>query len=372
MKTVAVFFGGRSNEREISVITGVYCVNLLREEYRVFPVYLRPEGGLLLMEDLSGVESFRLAQEKNFKGYAEIVLTAGGFARVKRPKRITPIDCALNCCHGGMGEGGTLSALLEWFRIPSASPDMTSSAVFLDKVCSKYLLKGMGIPVLPSFAVSQGEFNLGDWRESAGSLGYPLIVKPSRLGSSVGISVARDEAELEQALALAFTLDRSALVEKYLGGKRDLNIAAYRVKEQILCSPIEEVFSSSPILTFGEKYEGAGERRHELPAQLPEATAQKIEGTLREIYARFNMRGVVRADFLLSKEGEVYFNELNTVPGTLATYLFGESLTEARALLSLLVEEGTCALPEKQVLETGILSAPVFGVKSAKRRGPSA
>lgn len=367
MKTIAVFFGGRSNEREISVITGMYCANLLRERYRVLPVYLRPEGGMLLMEE-GGVEDFRRAQENGFRSCTEVILTEGGMAPAKRPKKRTPIDCALNCCHGGMGEGGTLSAVLEWFQIPSASPDMTPSAVFLDKTYSKYLLKGMDIPVLPSFSLTEEEFAGDGWRAQAEALGYPAIVKPSKLGSSVGISVAQGEEELKKALSLAFRLDGAALIEKYLVGKRDLNIAAYRSEGQILLSPIEEVFSASPILTFGEKYEGAGERRHELPASLPQETAQKIADLLTCIYARFHMRGIVRADFLLSKEGDVYFNELNTVPGTLATYLFGESLTEARALLGILIEEGMRPTPEKEILQTGILSASVFGVKSGKRR----
>ncbi len=366
MRTVAVFFGGKSNEREISVITGMYCANLLKGRYSVLPVYLRPEGGLLLAE--FGVDEFRRAQESGFRGWKEFVFTRGGIASAKKPKKAVPIDCALNCCHGGDGEGGVLSALLRFYRIPSASPDMPASALFLDKVLAKDFLKGLGIPVLPSFAVREEEFFKGEWRERAAALGYPVIVKPSKLGSSVGISVAKTEEELEKALALSFKLDGAALVEKYLAGKRDLNIAAYRAEGKIVLSPIEEVFSSSPILTFGEKYEGTGERSHELPANLPEETAERIAHMLTCLYAHLSMRGVVRADFLLSEGGEVYFNELNTVPGTLATYLFGESLTEARALLSVLVEEGMKGEKEKETVESGILAKPVFWGKNGGKR----
>lgn len=366
MKTVALFFGGKSNEREISVITGMYCANLLRERYRVLPVYLRPEGGFLLA-DFFGIDEFRRAQESGFKGLKEIALVRGGIAPANRPKKRISVDCALNCCHGGAGEGGVLSALLAHYRIPSASPDMTVSALFLDKTLAKIFLKGMDIPVLPSFTLREEVSS--DWREQAEELGYPVIVKPPRLGSSVGISVARNEEELKKALALSFQLDGAALVEKYLSGKRDLNIAAYRTEGRIVLSPIEEVFSGSPILTFGEKYEGTGERRHELPARLPEGTAERIAHMLTCLYARLNMRGIVRADILLSEDGEIYFNELNTVPGTLATYLFGESLTEARALLTVLVEEGMKVEKERETVESGILSKPLFGAKKgAKRR----
>lgn len=361
MKTVAVFFGGRSNEREISVITGVYAVNLLRESYRVLPVYLPPEGGFVLGEGLRGVEDFRASD------FVPVVLTDGGLALERRPKKKFRIDCALNCCHGGSGEGGVLSALFEWYNIPSASPAMTPSALFLDKSLSKLVLKGLGVPALPSFTVREGAFATEDWKRSAEELGYPLIVKPCKLGSSIGITVAKDEGELRRALAFAFRLDGAALVEKYLGGKRDLNLAVYRRGKELVFSPVEEVISASPILTFGEKYEG-GEHVSKLPAAIPAQTEARMKEALACVYEQFDMQGVVRADFLLGADGALYFNELNTVPGTLASYLFGERLTDAKKLLSELVEEGMRQpRPHKLTLQSGILSSPVFGAKGAKR-----
>lgn len=362
MKTVAVFFGGRSNEREISVITGMYCVNLLRAgedpAYRVLPVYLPPEGGLLLGEELRGVEDFRTSPPKG----KAVVLTRGGLCDARKPKKYIPVDCALNCCHGGAGEGGVLSALLEWNAIPSASPGMTPSAVFLDKTIAKIALKGMGIPVLPSFAVNETNFAAGRWREHAAELGYPVIVKPCRLGSSVGIEVAEDEEKLLGALGRAFRLDNCVLVEKYLRGKRDLNLAAYRTGGRVVLSAVEEVHSSGDILTFGEKYEGSGTRTSELPAQIPAETAARMGEMLTCVYEQFAIRGVVRADFLLSKEG-LYFNELNTVPGTLAAYLFGKDLTDARRLLISLIEEAN-PIEERPICTFGVLSSPVFGTKT--------
>lgn len=357
METVAVFFGGRSNEREISVITGMYCVNLLRaaNAYRVLPVYLPPEGGLLLGEALRGVEDFRSSP----LGLKPVMFVRGGLAYEKKPAKRIAVGKALNCCHGGAGEGGVLSALLEWNGIPSASPQMTPSAVFMDKAVSKIALKGLGIPVLPSFALREGET---DWKERAEGLGYPLIVKPSKLGSSVGIAVAEDEEELSRALKAAFALDGLVLVEKYLQGKRDLNLAVYREGGRLVFSPVEEVFSEKAILTFGEKYEGAGKRASELPAQLPAETERQMQEMLACVYEQFGIRGVVRADFLLSGE-TLYFNELNTVPGTLATYLYGGSLSQARKMLTALLGEARPAA-EKPIVNSGILSAPVFGAKT--------
>lgn len=362
MKTVAVFFGGHSNEREISVITGMYCVNLLRAAacYRVLPVYLSPEGEFLLGEGLRGVEDFRTADPP--AGLRCVLLTRGGFLFAKKPKKRVAVDVALNCCHGGAGEGGVLSALLEWHAIPSASPGMAPSAVFLDKSLSKLVLKGMDIPVLPSFAVRAADYAAGGWKSEAAALGYPLIAKPSKLGSSVGIKVAKDEAALSAALQEGFRLDGRVLVERYLAGKRDLNIAAYRAGGRVVLSPVEEVFSDGDILTFGEKYEGRGSRRSELPAHIPDEIAARMGEILGSIYEQFDLRGVVRADFLLSEEG-LYFNELNTVPGTLATYLFGESLTDARKLLVRLIEVAQ-PIAEKPICAFGVLSSAVFGAKT--------
>lgn len=363
MKTVAVFFGGKSNEHEISVITGMYCVNLLRGgEWKILPVYLPREGGMLLA-DADGVEEFRKIEGGRF---LPVLLEGRYLRRAKRHKPICRIDCALNCCHGGAGEDGTLSALLRWNQIPSASPDAAVSALFMNKSYSKIAARGMGIPVAPSFTV-------GEWDEDflprAEEAGYPLIVKPACLGSSIGIRVAENGEELEKALELAFALDHSALVEKYFPHKRDINCAAYRKGGEIVVSACEEVFSDEKILTFAEKYEGAGERNSRLPADLPEEVSEKIRGYTRLIYETFGVRGVVRADFLVV-DGEVYFNELNTVPGSLATYLFGERLCDARDFLCDLVREGLGAREgEKRTVRTGILDRGVFsGGKSCKRR----
>lgn len=367
MKTIAVFFGGRSSEHEISVITGMYAVNLLRSaEYRVLPVYLPVEGGMYCSERLRGVEDFRDGMPGELK---KVFLTESALRLCSRPKKeFAKLDCALNCCHGGGGEGGVLSALLEWHGVRSASPQLAPSAVFLDKSLSKYVLKGLGIPVVDSLTVWKSSPVGESVERIGGALGYPVVVKPARLGSSVGISVAENAEELSKALAFAFCLDGCVLAEKYLSGKRDLNCAAYRRGGEIVLSAVEEVFSGNPILTFGEKYEGACERSSEIPAQITAQQEAEIRSELLRVYEAFALCGVVRADFLLC-DGKVYFNELNTVPGTLATYLFGGSLTSARALLVALIEDALARPQERgKIVSSGILRAPVFGAKSSKRR----
>lgn len=361
MKRIAVFFGGVSNEHDISVLTGLMAVNLLKSAgYEVLPVFLPPAGGMALAKDGARAEDF--AGEAKFPA-----VELRGCALVKSRgifKKKLQFDAALNCCHGGMGEDGTLAALLAFHKVPSASPSMELSAVFMDKSLAKIFARGLGLPVLDSACVREGEGERAA-REAA-LLGYPLVVKPCRLGSSIGVTAVKDERELLVALALAFRLDGAALLEPYLAGKRDLNCAAVQRGGELLLSPVEEVLSSSPVLTFGEKYESA-ERRSVIPADIPQEAANTIRACMRAIAEAFPFRGVVRGDFFLS-EGKVYFNELNTVPGSLAFYLFGDTLTEARAFLSSLVENAAPPMERKPVC-TGLLSRARFaGAKGCKSR----
>ncbi len=366
MKTVGVFFGGRSNEHEISVITGMYAVNLLRGAgYRVLPVYLPQSGGMACAERARGVKDF--CGETKFP---PVYLRGRGLYSERRPgKRIAALDCALNCCHGGMGEGGVLSALFEWNGLPSASPGMAGSAVFLDKILSKIVLRGLKIPTARSFAVTERAFPSGSWREEAARLGYPVIVKPSKLGSSIGVAVAKGEEELQRALAAAFRLDGAALVEEYLAGKRDLNCAVYRLGGRLIFSPVEEVFSAGEVLSFREKYEEATPEASRIPAEIPGEAEEHIREYLGCAYEQLSLCGVVRGDFLLA-EGKIYFNELNTVPGTLATRLFGEKLTCARDLLVSLIEDALAKRPtEKETVASGILRSGVFGARKLGKSG---
>ncbi len=363
-KTIAVFFGGRSNEREISVITGMLAVNLLRSAFRVIPVYLSPEGGMTTGEYRSPAD-FR-KQSKTV--HIPIRLEGKKVVRIKRNKPLCTLDCALNCCHGGAGEDGTMSAILSYNGIPSASPGIPMSAIFMDKILTKLAARGLGVPTVRSFFVRERAWEEGraDVLAEAERFGYPLVVKPARLGSSIGIKVAKDAEELAAALDLAFRLDTAALIEAYLAHKRDINCAAYRRGGEIVLSPTEEVFSDEEILTFSEKYERTQGRTSRLPAEIPEETAARIRGYTERIYEAFEGNGVVRADFLIS-EGEVFFNELNTVPGSLSCYLFGGSLSESREFLISLIHEALSApLAEKEVLETGVLEQNLFLGKRRK------
>ena len=235
--------------------------------------------------------------------------------------------------------------------------------MFMDKWLGKVAARGLNIPAARAVCVKEGESvpvkEVG---------GFPVIVKPVKLGSSIGIKIAHDEKELNAALEYAFRLDRAVLVEEYFEGKRDINCAAYRKDGVIVTSPLEEVFSNEDILSFHEKYEQAA-KESQLPADLPDKLTEEIKCYTQIIYENFSCRGVVRADFLVVS-GKAYFNELNTVPGSLSCYLFGKSLTQARDFLCSLIEEAvTYQEQEKEIIKTSVLNSSVFsGGKGSKRR----
>ena len=359
MKTVAVFFGGKSYEHEVSILSGLLAVKLLNtKENRVLPVYVSMENELF---DGTGREAKDYAEGKT-DGMKPLRLVKGGFRR--RFGGFVPVDCALNCCHGGLGEGGGLAALLEWHSIPSASPSMTESALFQNKYLTKLAVRSLGVPVVDGFCLDQESFRkkkLFSLSLSERKFGYPVIVKPNRLGSSVGIAVAKDREELCRALGIAFSFDCRVLIERYLPEKRDVNCAVYE-GERLILSECEEVFSGEAFLSYGDKYE-----RERKTALLDEGIAGEIKALSARIYRRFSLKGVVRMDFLVS-EGKVWFNELNVVPGSLAYYLFSPSLSDAKKMLLSLVE-GAKQYPKEQISFTGLLKRPeILRANSCKIR----
>lgn len=357
-ETVAVFFGGKSFEHEISVLTGVFALNVLKgEEFNLLPVYVSTDGKLFTSKEMYDVKNFT-AQKKNF---TEIIFI-GNTACALRGKKIKPlkkIDCALNCCHGGWGEGGGLAAYTEFCGIPLVSPDKALSSLFMDKTLSKPLVAGMGIPVLPYVTLCERDWLQGKTGEAARikeALGLPVIIKPARLGSSVGIAVVREEKALAGAIERAFSFDEVLLLEKYLPDRRDINCAAYGLGGETFVSECEEPLSAEEILSFREKYLTGNKRFVKFPADIPAKTAEEVKNITRKIYKTLRFTGIIRADFLIGG-GKVYFNELNAVPGSLAYYLFTPKISGARELfISLLREAKAGNNSKKTPVPAGILS----------------
>lgn len=351
-RTIAVIFGGISNENEISIITGTMAANVLRSGGDVVvPVYVSREGALYTGENLTDISVFK---DGGYKRFPRAVIALGGvYALTRRGKlkKFRKVDVALNCCHGGAGEGGGACGLMEMNGIPLASAGMFESAAFMDKYYTKLILRSLRVRNAPYVYLKSAE-----QLEEAEELGYPLIVKPARLGSSIGIARADDRAQLEEALLSAFCFDSGVIVEKYLPDRREINCAAYFSDGAVITSECEEAFSFGDILSYDDKYSGGG--KSVLPADIPRRTSDRIKALTAKVYSRLNMRGIVRFDYIISC-GKLYLSEVNTVPGSLSYYLLSNGFKDFYHVLQAVIvqaEEDKKLRDGKLILETGILN----------------
>lgn len=362
VKRAAVIFGGNSAEREISVLTGFLALRLIDPtRYEAFPLYVHEDGGMYTFDVSDGLDLFKsdVFQAEKFRRCAlekqEVLIFAKKKDRVA--KRVK-IDVLLNCCHGGAGENGGVSALAEFHGVPSASPSIAACAVSMDKSWTKELFRSWGIPALKDVVLTREEYvRRGDFAlKEAAKTGFPLIVKPASSGSSFGISVLESEEEMKKGAENAFLYDDKIIFEPYLREKEDVNCAAYTRKGKICVSEPQTAFCGG-VYGFQEKYLSSKRDRLEKAPTLTEETKEKIREYTKIAYARLQTIGVVRVDFLKRGE-EIYAGEINAVPGSLAYYLFCERLTDARRFLTDLLEEPffgakrACVYPKTGVLKS--------------------
>lgn len=344
---IAVFFGGRSCEHDISVITGVQAMAALnRDKYEVFPVYMK-EGAYYTGDVLMDISFY---ERTDLSKCRRIWLIDGAFsARIKNilVKKFVP-DAALICCHGGEGENGCLQGVIESASIPYTSAGTAACGIAMDKSLCKTLCDGLMLNTVESVSVFRTDFYKKSeeiFRHIETYLDYPVIVKPSSLGSSIGITRATNREELLNALDTAFAFDKKALVEKALENFTELNCAAVSDGQKVIVSEIEQPISWNAFLTFEDKYVDGGKGmdglRRRLPAEIDGEVARAVKDTTELLYNEIDMSGVVRVDFLLSREGKLYVNEINTVPGSLAFYLFEPLGITFDALLDMMIE-GAC------------------------------
>lgn len=351
-KKIAVVFGGVSNENEISVITGTMAVNVLKSGGdEVIPLYISQSGEFYTGAELADINIFKGG---NFKRCPRAFVADGGiYALNKRgkPKKFFSADVAVNCCHGGMGEGGGVCGLFALNGIPLASAGMFESAAFMDKYYTKLILSSLGVKTAPYVYMR----DLSGISQAV-ELGFPLIVKPAKLGSSIGIERADNYEELARAAEAAFFYDDGVLCEKYLPDRREINCAAYFSDGKVITSECEEAMTKGDILSFDDKYAGGG--KSVLPADIPQSQSQKIKSVTAEVYSKLNMRGIVRFDYILSG-GEIYLSEVNTVPGSLSYYLLSSGFKHFYTVLQAVIVqalEDKKALGQKTLLTTGILN----------------
>ncbi|MCH5143249.1 MAG: ATP-grasp domain-containing protein [Clostridiales bacterium] len=351
---IAVIFGGVSNENEISVITGTMAANVLKgTNYDPIPVYIAQNGDIYGGQLLFDIKNFK---GENYKKAPKAVIADGGiylFSKRHKIKKFIALSAALNCCHGGAGEGGGLCGVCEMAGIPLAGAGIFESAAFMDKYLTKIVLKGLDVKTAEYEYVTNAE----KYKTGGDMPQFPLIVKPVNLGSSIGIERVENLEELESALKTSLIYDSAAIVEKYFEKRREINCAAYFYDGEVITSECEEALTSGDILSFEDKYQGGGQRA--FPANLPHTMSQLIKNTTKKVYSSLNMRGIVRFDFIVSGK-EVYLSEINTVPGSLSYYLLSKGFKDFYNVLDKVICQAQTDFKTrhgKKLLRTGILES---------------
>ena len=328
---LAVVFGGVSCEHDISIITACQVMNVLKEKYEIIPIYIDKNGIWRTGEELTKIETFSKENKKSF----EVMFSASdNFLYIKRLgkfKKFTKIDMVFLALHGKNGEDGSVSSLFELNGIPYANAGICSSAVACDKCIFKDFLRGNGISNIKGFNLKYQDFKQKvDFyiKRIAKNVGFPLIIKPANLGSSIGIEIVESEENLKSALIGAFTFDSKVLIEQYLENIREINVAIYTKNNEYIVSELEEPIKTENILSFKDKYEngskqaGMVELKRQIPAKISDDIRSKIIGMALKCYKALGLFGICRFDFIVDKNNKVYLNEVNTIPGSYAFYLF--------------------------------------------------
>ena len=369
MKNVLVIFGGESCEHDVSVVTGVMTLNGIDKKlYSQIGVYVGKNGKWYTNSKFNDISIFKSV---NLQELDEVVLLPSDNCLYKikkgKLKKLCEIYSAINCCHGGDGEGGGIFAVLKQSRIPCTSADLFASSVAMDKEFTKIALKGIGVKCLSCVRIDRDRFYLKKdeaLRLIEIRLGFPVIIKPARLGSSIGIRLAKDEKELERGLTVAFGYDEKVIIEKALRGFREINCAVYKSGGKIVASECEEPNLRGEILSFEDKYKAQTQK--DFPAKIDEKTSDKIKNTSKAVYERLKFSGVIRIDYLIVGD-DVYLNEINTIPGSLAYYLFCKNTLEFGDFISKLIEESVDEY-KAGLLKTTTFQSGVLNLSSCKTK----
>ena len=355
---VGVIFGGRSVEHEISVISAQQAIAAFdKNSYDITPIYITKTGkwytgnALLVVDNYRNTDSL-LAQ------CTEIYLTPtfGDFtinavqSSIWKSRELGKIDIAFPIIHGTNGEDGSLQGLLELKGIPYVGCDVLSSAIGMDKIMMKMVLKESKLPVVDYTWFTDRSWHMDKDAiiENIKKIGFPVIVKPSNLGSSVGVSKAADEAALIDAVELAGRFSSRILVERMVVDLKEINCSVLGDSANQTASVCEEPLGAGDILSYKDKYvsntkggssKGMTSTKRQIPANIPKEQTQLIQDLAKETFRILSCSGVSRIDFLVDKkDNKVYVNEINTIPGSLSFYLWDATDKNFAQLLKTLID----------------------------------
>lgn len=389
---VAMMFGGKSVEHEVSVISGIQAMlSMDTKKYEVIPVYISKKNEMYIGEEIGKIEAYKNIELLLSKSQRVIIVNDNGKAKlVQYPMKklgksfSCEIDVAFPVVHGTNVEDGALQGYLKMLGIPFVGCDVTASAIGMDKFVTKTVLKENNIPVLEAEVYTLADYrNMGDLlNDIEEKIGYPVIIKPVNLGSSVGISVAKNRVELSNSVDDAFRYTTKILVEHAITNLREINCSVLGDENDAIASECEEPLHTDEILSYEDKYisnakggnaKGMASVLRKIPAEISKEEREKVRELAVKSFKALGCNGVSRIDFMIDQDlNKLYFNEINTIPGSLAFYLWepiGISYTE---LLDRMIQLALKRVRTEENLtftfDTNILNSASFGgSKGAKR-----
>ena len=392
MKTkVAMLFGGKSVEHEVSVISGLQAyLSMDTEKYDVIPVYMTKKNEMYVGENIGKIESYKDINSLVSSSTRVIMINTGDsvslvqYPQKKLGKNLSiDIDVVFPVVHGTNVEDGALQGYLKTIGIPFVGCDVTASAVGMDKYIMKMILKEAGVPVLDAKI-----FTLSDYADMDSlvekietGIGYPVIIKPVNLGSSVGISVAKNRVELTAAVDDAFKYATKVLAEHAISKLREINCSVLGDENEAIASECEEPLHTKDILSYEDKYvsnaKGSGSKgmasvSRKIPAELTPEKREEVREMAVKSFKALGCNGVSRIDFMIDEEnGKLYFNEINTIPGSLAFYLWEPVGVPYKELLDRMIGLALKRARTESNLtftfDTNILNSASFGGAKGKK-----
>jgi D-alanine-D-alanine ligase len=316
---IGVLFGGRSAEHEVSIVSATSVINALdKSKYDIVPIGISKEGRWLsavnviqLLRDKSPIEQFPEHVLLPDPRKQSLVNISGAF-----PQNGQKVDVIFPVIHGTFGEDGTIQGLFELADIAYVGAGVLGSAVGMDKVIAKQLLEHAGIPVAKGIAFLYSQYEKNEKELIADierKLKYPCFVKPPNQGSSVGISKAHNRRELVAAIHLAGEYDRKVLVEKAVTKPREIELSVMGNDDPVVSLP-GEIIPSNEFYDYDAKYVDGKSDAH-IPAKLPKTLIKKLQQTALKAYKVLDCAGMARVDFLVQRNGKIFLNEINTLPG---------------------------------------------------------
>jgi D-alanine-D-alanine ligase len=368
--TVGVIFGGRSVEHDVSIVTANQILHAFdSERYEVVPIYITRDGSWFTGDPLKNIKNYQ-GEIISYKGVQTALLSPcirhhglilNPMSGRLRKSEIKRLDVIFPAVHGTHGEDGTLQGLIELADIPYVGCGVMGSAISNDKAMTKLVLRQKGIPVVDDLVFTRAEW-LADrdaiLKKVNDTLSYPLFVKPTTLGSSIGVARAANPDTLSMSIDIAASFDNKVLVEPGVAGSVEINCAVMGYGSEFEASVLEQPVSWEDFLTYEEKYlRGDGGMKGAeriIPAPLDDELTAKIKQMTIDAFRAVDGRGTARIDFLLrghdddNVETEIYLNEINTMPGSLAFYLWQEMGVSNREVVEKLVKLAQDAFADKR------------------------